>query len=238
VVNARDALSGGGTIRIRTGQDTDDAGQPRVFLAIQDNGVGMSEDIQRRVFEPFFTTKGAGGGTGLGLATVARVVEQSHATLALESAPGKGTTVTVSFGEVDNSGEHPTDASTGTPQKARVLVVEDDPGLRLFVREALEGCGVEVTTARDPEDALRILKLAPTAVDLVLSDVVMPHMSGPVLRDQARQWRVNVPFLFMTGAQAREGLENEAVLQKPFTTADVRFAVRSRLSESGAARTG
>jgi signal transduction histidine kinase len=229
VVNARDALSErGGTIRIRTGQRSAPSGERRTFLAIQDDGVGMSEEIKRRVFEPFFTTKTAGGGTGLGLATVARVVEQSHAELELESAPGRGTTVTVIFGAAHDAKE--LNEVVTPPRKARVLVVEDDPDMRLFVRDALEGDGLEVTTARDPQDALRILRLAPAAVDLVLSDAALPSMSGPVLREQARQWRVNVPFVFMSKSGAHDGIEAEDLLQQPFTPADVRGAVQSRLS--------
>jgi two-component system cell cycle sensor histidine kinase/response regulator CckA len=227
VVNARDALGAGGTIHIGTGQRADPSGQLRTVLVIRDDGVGMTQEVKRRVFEPFFTTKGSGGGTGLGLSTVAHIAEQSHAELELDSAPGQGTTVTVTFGSAQRTAAEP--ASAASPRKARVLVVEDDPDVRLFVRDALEGCGVEVTTARDPQDALRMLKLAPTGVDLVLSDAALPSMSGPVLREQARQWRVNVPFVFMSSNGADDGIDARDVLHKPFTPADLRGAVQLRL---------
>ncbi len=241
VVNSRDAMPQGGTIRIITGLREKEPGRSQVTLTVEDTGVGMSEELQARVFEPFFTTKTAGEGTGLGLSTVARIVEQSRARLELKSAPNEGTSMTLVFDQ-PQAAEGAAQAADGEPgpaqlsRRARVLVVEDDAGVRMFVREALEGFGVHVTTARDPKDALRILQHAPEQVDLVLSDVVMPHMSGPTLREQARSSHVNVPFVFMSGEMPQDKkLELERVLEKPFTAADLRRAVESGLG-AGAAR--
>jgi signal transduction histidine kinase/CheY-like chemotaxis protein len=243
VVNSRDAMPDGGTIRIVTGLRETAPGQSHVALSVEDTGVGMSEELQARVFEPFFTTKTAGEGTGLGLSTVARIVEQSRAKLELQSAPGQGTVISLVFDEAHTApaatdavvpGSEPEPARPA--RRARVLVVEDDASVRMFVREALEGFGVDVTTARDPKDALRILRHAPERVDLVLSDVVMPHMSGPTLREQARSSHVDVPFVFMSGQAPEDArLALERVLEKPFTAADLRRAVEWGL-DAGAAR--
>jgi signal transduction histidine kinase/ActR/RegA family two-component response regulator len=242
VINSRDAMPDGGTIRIITGLRHEDSSAPKVTLAIEDTGVGMSEEVQSRVFEPFFTTKAKGEGTGLGLSTVARIVEQSQGSLELSSAPNRGTTMTIVFeprapevprdDRPQNLSES-TSAQHGPPRRARVLVVEDDAGVRMFVREALEGFGVEVTSARDPQDALRILRHSPEPVDLVLSDVVMPHMSGPALRERARDSHVDVPFVFMSGqASHDQALSLDRVLEKPFTAADLRKAIEAELGAS------
>jgi signal transduction histidine kinase len=240
VVNSRDAMPEGGVVQISTGLRENGRGEPQVTLTVKDTGVGMSEEVQSRVFEPFFTTKLGGEGTGLGLSTVARIVEQNHGKLELVSASGAGTTMTVVFAASLPLPERASRPPSGRasqpapgpelPRPARVLVVEDDAGVRLFVREALEGVGVEVTTARDPKDALRILRLSPGTVDLVLSDVVMPNMSGLALRERARSSHVNVPFVFMSGQLPPETRrELETVLEKPFTVADLRHAVLSGL---------
>jgi signal transduction histidine kinase len=234
VVNARDAMPTGGVVRISTGVSEKSAQGKRVALSIRDTGLGMSEDVQNRVFEPFFTTKGAGEGTGLGLSTVSHIVQQSSAELSLTSSPGQGSTFTVLFKLASESSEDSAaadepSARAGT-QRARVLVVENDASLRLFVRDALEGFGVEVTTARDPNDALRMLQLSPSGVDLVLSDLSMPHMSGPALRELARQYHVKAPFVFMSSNGAGPVFDGDPVLKIPFSAADVRSAVKARLS--------
>lgn len=225
VLNARDAMPNGGTIRVSTRRHME-MGKSRIALTVEDQGVGMDEELKAMIFEPFFSTKAPGKGTGLGLAMVQSIVEQNGGTIELKSAPGEGSTFTVMLDELvagippsDTSGEG---AALPAAQGLRLLVVEDDPAVRGLVRELLEGSGFQVTTARDAEDALRILQRSTPRVDAVLSDVVMPKTSGPELQQLARHAGIDVPFVFMSGHVPRDvRIDEGALLNKPFTRAEL-----------------
>ena len=246
--NARDAISGSGTIIVETAAltlDRDDcdllgAGTPGewVLLAVSDSGSGMSEDVRERLFEPFFTTKEAGAGTGLGLAMVYGLVQEHGGFLHVDSAPGLGTTVRTYFPAVPaQHAEAP--AAPGAPAlpggSELVLVVEDEEALRSFARRALERHGYAVRTAADGVEALEVLKAEGGAVALVVSDLVMPRMGGPQLERAMREAGYAAPVLFTSGYAART-LDEQRLrvgsvpfLAKPWTVADLLRRIREVL---------
>jgi PAS domain S-box-containing protein len=247
-VNARDAMPGGGEIIIRVactresprcvahGTVTD--GRSWVLLEVRDTGVGMTPEVQRMVFEPFFTTKASG--TGLGLATVYGIVQQSLGHVGLESAPGHGTSVRIylplATGEViapDGA------ASDGALPRARdgetVLVVEDESAVRTAARKVLQRLGYRVLEAADGAVGLRIAATPDPRVDLVLTDIAMPGMNGLELAGALHGVRPEVAVIYMSGNPeelASRGMAPPAgapVLQKPFTVDQVARTVRLAL---------
>ncbi|MES2524947.1 MAG: ATP-binding protein [Gemmatimonadota bacterium] len=233
VVNARDALPSGGVIKLRTDRlvVTDGTEPPIaglgvgtwVLVAVEDNGIGMSPEVMARIFEPFFTTKRVGEGTGLGLSTVYGIVTQGGGRVTVQSAVNVGTTVQVALPlHVSALGTTPA-REAGVPldqRAARVLVVEDEPGLRRLVAEILTRRGYTVEVASDGLEALTTLEGAETPPDLVLSDVVMPRLGGRALADEIVKRGMTIPVLFMSGYPAGEELpEDEAhtFIGKPFT---------------------
>ncbi len=251
VVNARDAIRGvtGGAVTIRT-SNAELAGEyaqwgtvevpgPYVRLDVVDNGVGMDPGTQARIFDPFFTTKETGQGTGLGLATVFGIVKQSGGYVSVESEPDAGSTFSVYLptarGTQRRSG--PNRAMTGEGSE-RILLVEDEDGVRRLARRALEIHGYHVQEAPDGPSALRLAKEA--EIDMVLTDVMMPGMLGPVLVRELRRDRPNLPALFMSGHSEeiiREGLIDPSTpfLPKPFTPAQLAQKVREVLDGAVAA---
>ncbi len=219
VVNARDAIAGGGRVVVRTGKMTVDdetaAEQPGAkagtyaFVQVSDNGTGMSKEVQSRIFEPFFTTKALGKGTGLGLATVYGFVKQSNGFIWVNSTPGLGTAFTLQLPleaavEAGSREEQPADAdpAVAAPQNAVsrvVLVVDDDAVLSPLVCRILEGSGFEVLSALTPADAILLYEESRGAPDIVVSDVIMPQMSGLDLAAQLRRRGYLGPVLFMSG---------------------------------------
>ncbi len=247
VTNARDAISGGGTIVIGVDGvvlDRDDcellgAGTPGdwVVLSVADTGAGMTEDVRQRLFEPFFTTKEAGAGTGLGMAVVFGLVQDHGGFVTVESAPGAGTTVRVHFpargaAAPGEPGEAPGALPRGTET---VLVVEDEEALRAFARRALEKHGYAVRTAADGVEALEVLAAEGAVVALVVTDMVMPRMGGPQLERAMRERGYAVPVLFTSGYAARTADEQRLreggvpFLAKPWTVADLLRKVREVL---------
>ncbi|WP_337170862.1 ATP-binding protein [Gemmatimonas aurantiaca] len=231
VVNARDALPNGGTIRVTTtALDTDTVsegllgGLPAgqwVLLSVEDDGIGMPADIVARMWEPFFTTKQLGDGTGLGLSTVYGIVTQAGGHVFCDSTPGRGTTVTVALPRLAHTPGDVVEAPpvTGTSDGEVILVVEDEAGLRRLVSEILRRKGYQVQVAQDGADALEQLAAGFTP-DLVLTDVVMPRMGGRELADAIVEHGWQFPVLFMSGYQAGEELpddEEHAFIGKPFT---------------------
>ncbi|MBI2215332.1 MAG: PAS domain S-box protein [Acidobacteria bacterium] len=237
-INARQAMPDGGTLRIETDLleiDSDssslrDAVEPGrwVRVVVSDTGVGIPYEKLSQIFEPFFTTRSESGGTGLGLATVYGIVRQSGGNISVRSAPGKGTTFKIYLPAVDAPAEsinqHRT--SVTTPREAKtltVLVAEDVDLLREMIREGLEIAGMTVLEARDGEEALALSRRDPRPIDVLLTDVVMPKMSGRELGDRMREERANLRILFMSGYTgdiiAATGVLEEGVnlLQKPFT---------------------
>jgi len=174
VINARDAMPSGGTVTITT-RNVDDA----VSLTIRDTGVGMDDEMRRRMFEPFYTTKERSRGTGLGLATVLGIVKQSGGDIFVESEPGRGTSVEVRFPRaaeiaIDPAPVEPAPVARGSET---ILVVDDDDAVRWVVAKVLRRAGYEVIAAADGEDALRIGGTHPGPIHLVVSDVSMAQMS-------------------------------------------------------------
>jgi CheY-like chemotaxis protein len=218
-VNARDAMPEGGRLTIATHRD----GDSRVRLVVTDTGVGMDEETRSRAFEPFFTTKGQRG-TGLGLSTVYGIVSGAEGTIDIDSRPGAGCTVRISLPREDEkpvvSTEIEADTIHGT---GTVLVAEDGADLRETIGEALRAFGYRPLLAEHAADALRVLSDAGKKVDFLLTDVVMPGMSGVELAARALELRPSLNVLFMSGYapdprhRALFGREGTAFLQKPFT---------------------
>jgi CheY-like chemotaxis protein len=248
VVNARDALPAGGRISIETAVVELDETYAAVHsevnagryaaLTVSDNGTGMSPEVLSRVFEPFFTTKEQGRGTGLGLATVYGIVRQSGGHIQVYSEPGLGTSFKV-YLPIVRTEAPPAEAepSQPLPQGAgeTILLVEDEPAVRGLVRDILEMGGYRVLTASDGENALELSRIHPEAIDVVLTDVVMPGCSGRQLAEQLVQLRPDVKVLYMSGytddAVLRNGVleEGAAFLQKPFTPSALLRKIRGIL---------
>ena len=247
VTNARDAISGGGTIAVDVAAvslDQDDcdllgAGAPGawVLLAVSDTGGGMTDDVRQRLFEPFFTTKEAGAGTGLGMAVVLGLVQEHRGFVVVDSTPGSGTTVRVYFpASTEAAADAPREPPARLPGGSEtVLVVEDEEALRGFARRALEKHGYRVLTAANGLEALEVLRVEGRAVALVVSDMVMPRMGGPQLEKAMREEGIRTPVLFTSGYAARTVDEQRLregrvpFLAKPWTVADLLRRVREVL---------
>ena len=244
VVNARDAMPQGGTLTLRTKMvpaavakpGLAKAGERRhyVQITVADTGVGMDERTKSHMFEPFFTTKGPGRGTGLGLSTVFGIVNQSGGSIAVESAVGRGTTFTIYFPCTDEAADTAATKSIETkpsPRRATVLVAEDEPLVRRVVVTALRGAGYTVLEAVRADDALELAKSHEGAIDLLLTDVVMPGMSGRQLSEKLVGLRPELRVLFVSGytedAILHRGALDSGVhfLPKPFSAPDLLSAV-------------
>jgi PAS domain S-box-containing protein len=223
-VNARDAMPSGGTLAISTfALPASPGGAGRVELVVRDSGTGMDPETQARAFEPFFTTKPQGRGTGLGLSVVQGIVQQCGGAVSLDSAPGRGTVIRIVLptraGPPVPAEAAPTPSPVPVPGRT-VLLVEDEDRVRRIAARCLERVGYRVLPVADGEDALR-LAAATGPIDLLLTDVVMPGLSGPRLAEQLRAARPGLPVLFMTGfsgelSDALAALPG-SLLRKPFT---------------------
>jgi len=247
--NARDAMPGGGVLRIETrrGVPTEeqraaagaDSASLWACLAVEDTGVGMDEATRRRVFEPFFTTKSRGKGTGLGMATVFGLIKQHGGVIDVDSIPGRGTRVRIYFPAVAAPAPAEDDGLEGGRAvrggNETILVVEDETDLRRVAKRILEQAGYHVLTAADGHDALEVLRRPPGPIHLVLSDLVMPRLGGRGLFDAARRDGNTTPFLFASGyspGDDRGTLPPELgvpLLYKPWTHDDVLTRVRELL---------
>jgi two-component system, cell cycle sensor histidine kinase and response regulator CckA len=235
VINARDAMPDGGTLTLRTrhvrGEPTsEEDGAPRaadqVVLEVTDTGLGMDSETQSRIFEPFFSTKEKGKGTGLGLAMVYGVVAQSGGKAHVRSEPGAGATFTLAFPAVSGRVEEarpPSQKPVAVQSSARrVLVVEDDEAVRRVTTRILERAGIEVVAVASAEAGLDELS-RPHAFDLLLTDLVLPGMSGRALVDRLQATGSTLPLLIMSGyaedsrGEAGDLPENIAFIPKPFT---------------------
>jgi hypothetical protein len=249
-VNARDAMPRGGKLILETGNVSLDENYARthvtvqpgkfVLLAITDTGVGMDEETQARIFEPFFTTKGEGKGTGLGLATVYGIVKQSGGNIWVYSEPGRGTTFKIYLPLVADPAE-PAQAEeiAFLPRgKETILVVEDADAMRKLTCEFLAGMGYTVLEAHDGVDALEKAAQHSTPIDLLLTDVVMPRMSGRELAAQMTERDPGLKVLYMSGytddAVVRHGVldASMAFIQKPFALHALAARVREVLDNS------
>ncbi len=235
VVNARDAMPEGGKLTVETALLERD-GRPFVMIAVTDTGVGMTPDVQARIFEPFFTTKGEGRGTGLGLATVLGIVKQAGGDIAVYSSPGKGTTFKVYLphfapGEEREQAELPRAA----PGNETVLVVEDQGPVRAAVYRTLSSTGYRVLEASRGRDALELVERRREPIDLVLTDLMLPEMTGQEMVQRMRELNPRVRVLYMSGyaggALAHQGVVEPGMtfLQKPFTPDVLVHKVRAAL---------
>jgi PAS domain S-box-containing protein len=246
VVNARDAMPRGGVLVVETRSGRpQEAGLPAgspgaVVLTVRDTGTGMDEATQARMFEPYFTTKGDKG-TGLGLSTVYGIVKQSGGVLRVESGAGKGTAVSAHFPAVEERPEPPVKPRRPKPPRkrgGRVLLVEDDAAARGALEEFLREDGHEVLSAADGTEAERICRQADSAIDVVVTDTVMPRMSGPRLLEQLRAVQPGLRALLMSGHTPETVLEHgdvraaDAFLRKPFEVDDLLRHVRRLVAES------
>jgi two-component system cell cycle sensor histidine kinase/response regulator CckA len=248
VVNARDAMPLGGKLTIETSNAVIDheyaarhvAMKPGSYvqLAVTDTGCGMDELTRDRIFEPFFTTKEMGKGTGLGLSTVHGIVKQSGGDIWVYSKPGQGTTFRIYLPHelaATVSAPRPSTVPRRSTGTETILVVEDEDALRAVVKRILAAAGYAVMTAADGDEALRICAQHPGPIHLLLTDVVMPGMSGRALADELSKTRPALPALYMSGytdtAIVHHGvLDTEThFLSKPFTAADLTQAVREAL---------
>jgi CheY-like chemotaxis protein len=236
-LNARDAMTSSGSLVISTANVEvkrplpDMPSIPRgsfVMLSVQDNGSGMTEEARARIFEPFFTTKGVGKGTGLGLSTVYGIVKQSEGHIYVQSAPGAGTTMRIWLPRTDAPLDPPLEETatrvSTEPHCGHILVVEDEATVRTLLSRVLSREGYDVMEAANGDEALAILGSHAT-VDLLLTDTVMPGMSGVELARRARMMRPDISVLHMSGYTEdevfRRGLSGrgDAFLQKPFAPA-------------------
>ena len=246
-INARDAMPEGGTLSIETDvvwldhdyvqRHPDSRAGRHVMIAVSDTGTGIPRDVLGRIFEPFFTTKGAGRGTGLGLAMCYGIVKQAGGNIWAYSEPGEGTTFRLYLPTV--GGE-----VTMVPEVARggelprgtelVLVAEDDPQLRQLNERILRECGYEVLVAEDGEEALELARRAGRPVDILVTDMVMPDMSGLQVAEQLLRSLPDLKVLCVTGYAAHRTLgtvraRGFGLLQKPFTTDELARRVRNVL---------
>jgi PAS domain S-box-containing protein len=247
VVNARDAMPGGGTLTIETKETSMDEpgqaeGSPRSWVAVaaRDTGVGMDEATQRHLFEPYFTTKETGKGSGLGLSTIHGIIAQSGGHVQVESAPGTGTTFRIYLPKMERPISLPESVEV-TPRlfgTETVLAVEDEPEVRAYIVAALKVYGYRVLTAENGQAALMVVEREGEAIDLVLTDVVMPNMSGRDLAARLAQLRPSLKVLYMSGYSydivARQGILEDglALVEKPFSPEQLAQKVREVLGPS------
>ena len=252
-VNGRDAMPKGGTMTIRTRnlraeEVASFAYHPLptadyVLIEVQDNGTGMTPEVQAKIFEPFFSTKEVGKGTGLGLSTVYGIVKQTGAHIFFSSHLGQGTVFrifmpryTPAAGEITKPvvvevGPEIADL-TGT---ATILLVEDEEALRAFAARALASRGYQVYEASSGVEALEVMKEAGGKVDLIVSDVVMPELDGPSLLRELRKTRPELKIIFVSGYAEdafRKNLPEGEIfhfLPKPFSLKQLAVAVKETL---------
>ena len=242
-VNARDAMPGGGTLSIETANIDVDTGYaeqhpemkpgPHVQLKVGDTGIGMTKEVQSHLFEPFFTTKKQGEGTGLGLATVYGIVKQSDGSIWAYSEPGVGTTFSIYLPRVDAGGDlltelEPSHASLRGGET--ILVVEDQDQLRKMVVHVLRDYGYEVIESASPEDALLHSERYSGPIHLMLTDVIMPGMTGPELVGRLKPLRPSMEIIYMSGYSQHTTLDLAgAFLPKPFSPEALAVKVRETL---------
>ena len=257
-INARDAMPNGGKLTLETANvsfDQESVGRypelkpgDYVMLAITDTGAGMSEEVKARVFEPFFTTKGVGQGTGLGLSTCYGIIKQSGGHISVYSEPGRGATFKIYLPQVRSRRRASPLRVCDSPDLPRgtetILLVEDDPALREMAATLLRRLGYTVLAAANGIEALSLKQQRDIGhIDLLFTDVVMPHMSGKELADRVRALYPHTRILFTSAytenAIVHQGVLNKgvALLQKPFTPSALARKVREVLDQPGAPRT-
>jgi len=247
VVNAREAMPQGGTLTLETSNVVLDESYTQrhpgvrpgdcVMLAVSDTGQGMDAETMSRIFEPFFTTKKEGHGTGLGLATVHGIVQQSGGHLSVYSEPGHGTTLKVYLPRVEGTAVEEVPRPlflTPLPSRGTALVAEDADGVRRLVKQVLHKRGFLVLEARSGEEALAVAAAHPGPIDLLVTDVVMPGMNGREMADRLAKERPGTKVLYMSGytedAIIAQGVLKGSIdfIEKPFST----FAFERKVAET------
>jgi CheY-like chemotaxis protein len=246
-INARDAMPNGGRLTVETAvADLDEAyckAHPgitpgrHVVIAVSDTGVGMTKELMEKVFDPFFTTKPIGQGTGLGLSMVYGFAQQSNGQVRIHSTPGEGTSVKIYLPAAEDQQAQSAELVEAPPQGAgqAVLLVEDDPSVRLLIGGLLAELGYRTIEASDPQAAIKQLESG-QAFDLMISDVGLPGMNGRQLAEIARQHLPTVRILFVTGyaenAAIRAGYlgTNMAMIGKPFKLEELAAKIGEVLS--------
>jgi two-component system, cell cycle sensor histidine kinase and response regulator CckA len=253
-VNARDAMPDGGELTIETLEVAPDAAPdvaggasdpeaipvPWILLAVTDTGCGMSAEIREKIFEPFFTTKGTGKGTGLGLATVFGIVEQNGGRIEVRSEPEEGASFQVYFPRVTGAVEVPvrSDPTVSEGGEETVLVVEDEDQVRTLTAKLLETRGYRVLSAASAADAIALAEGHEGPIDLLLTDVIMPHVNGRQLAEKLRGIRPRIKVLYTSGYPrniiAQHGVLDEGVrfIAKPFSLRELSIRVRGALDEA------
>jgi two-component system, cell cycle sensor histidine kinase and response regulator CckA len=251
-INARDAMAAGGTLTIRTRnvrRSTAAAslrrvlrGEDYVAVAVQDTGIGMSDEVRARLFEPFFTTKPQGRGTGLGLSTVYGIVTQNDGYVLVDTAPGRGATFNVYLPAVAAA---PAEGAPAVPasgelvranddRRGTILLAEDEAGVRSLVRLVLTRAGFRVLEAADGSEALRLFETHAERIDLVVTDLLMPGVTGQVLHERIHAVRPALPVVFMSGytdpLPGQELTAGVPFLHKPFHPNELLAMVRAALS--------
>jgi signal transduction histidine kinase/CheY-like chemotaxis protein len=247
-VNARDAMPQGGRLAIATGMQELAEGEiaelaagPYVTLTLTDNGVGMDESIQAHIFEPFFTTKAPDHGSGLGLATVYGIIQQSQGYVQVHSQPGQGTSFTLYFPSVREEARPltlPPPSASSLEGGETILLVEDEDPVRSLIGAALRRRGYQVLEAEGGKAAISLVRGHQGPIHLLLTDVVMPEMSGPQLLAVLERERPGLKVLYMSGyADSRPVppglLEARPRLQKPFRHSELLQKVRRALDQPG-----
>ncbi|HKX63922.1 MAG TPA: ATP-binding protein [Rhizomicrobium sp.] len=255
VVNARDAMPSGGTVTIRTANQTvatasalGTAIMPAgeyVRIDVADTGTGMSKEIQSKIFDPFFTTKPVGQGTGLGLATVYGIVKQSGGFITVDSEPGKGTCFKIYLPrrKVEAADAMPAEAPPAAARDVTgqdtILLVEDEEAVRSFAARALRMRGYHVLEAGGGEEALEIVKNDVNTIDLIITDVVMPNMDGPTMVRHVKALKPDLAVIFMSGyaeeafRRSDQSSEDIHFLPKPFGLKQLAAKVKEVLAGAG-----
>ena len=244
VLNARDAMSDGGVITVQTENSagpmkcSDRSASDTVCLRVTDSGCGMDAETRSRLFEPFFTTKKPGQGNGLGLATIYNVVKQNGGTIEIESEPGHGTQVCILLPRVKDEAQAPVVVCQAVPGGSEtVLLVDDNSSVRNSVHRVLSDCGYKVLEAVHGPDALKLAERQKAErIDLLLTDLALPGMSGRELARQLRAIRPNLKVLYITGYNhkhnAEDWHESVVLFRKPFTGSELARKLREVLDDN------
>jgi len=246
-VNARDAMPSGGKLTIETAAVELDEHfaslhvgvkpGPHVMLAVSDSGIGMDAATRERIFEPFFTTKDKGKGTGLGLSTVFGIVKQSGGTIDVESEVGKGTTFELLLPRSDRATDHHGHSRRPMAERGTetILLVEDDDQVRALLRAVLRRLGYTVIETPNAGEALLVCEQEKQDIDLMITDVVMPRMTGPQLAERVATLRPKMKTLFMSGYTDNDAVREAvsrgdiAFLPKPITPDTIARKVRDAI---------
>jgi CheY-like chemotaxis protein len=246
-VNSRDAMPDGGKLILETanvslgaeyvGKHLNLQPGPYVMLAVSDTGSGMDQATQARIFEPFFTTKGQGKGTGLGLSIVYGIVKQAGGEILVYSEPGQGTVFKIYFPAADQVSEQSADIRPAHRERGTgtILLVEDEDQVRNLTSSILTRHGYRVLTAASGAEALQIARDLTEPIHLLLTDVVMPGMNGPILAQEVRGLRPEIPVLYMSGYTDASITGEDvfagdvAYIEKPFTSAALQEKVQAAI---------